>query len=347
MAVDGNRRSCQPGAAQPVRAQGGRPPGLQRFDRVDHDRAVVRPAAARGSGVGQAARVTGAARDQLPARRAGRVLPHDTALLRRAAELPEPVQGPRSGGLLHRVGGHRRDRADLGGAGPPVRQHPVRRGRNRSAVLPGRRRRAGRGGGVGSRTGPDGHRTRRDRLDHRPEPAIPGPGRARHRRTTVAGHVRRRWLAGADRQIRTRPGTAPGAARRRRPARQDRRDGQPGISAVAALHSRPAARPAARRRTRRRYHNDPAQQHHRRATACGHPQSGRPRPRRAQRRVRRDRRHPADGHLRLHHQGLRPGQRGPPAEPLRAAHRGRTHPARAPGQRRPPPPVAEIPDRLR
>ena len=33
--------------------------------------------------------------------------------------------------------------------------------------------------------------------------------------------------------------------------------------------------------------------------------------------VRRHRRHPAHGDLRLHRQGLRPGHRGPPAEPLR------------------------------
>ena len=47
--------------------------------------------------------------------------------------------------------------------------------------------------------------------------------------------------------------------------------------------------------------------------------------------VRGDRRHPADGDLRLHGQGPRPADRGPPAEPLRAADRrpaGRRWPTR-------------------
>ena len=97
----------------------------------------------------------------------------------------------------------------------------------------------------------------------------------------------------------------------------------------------------------RRYHNDPAHQHHRRATACGHPQSGRPRPRRARRRVRAidDTRPTVIFAYTIKGYGL--AMRGPPAEPLRAAHRGRTHPARAPGQRRPAPALAEIPERLR
>ena len=46
-----------------------------RLDGLDHDGAVVRAPASRGPGVGQAARLAGAARDQLPARRAGRVVP--------------------------------------------------------------------------------------------------------------------------------------------------------------------------------------------------------------------------------------------------------------------------------
>ena len=51
------------------------------------------------------------------------------------------------------------------------------------------------------------------------------------------------------------------------------------------------------------------------------PQPRRARPRRARRRLRRDRRHPAHGDLRVHGQGLRPGERGSPAEPLLAADR--------------------------
>ena len=40
---------------------------------------------------------------------------------------PEPGQGPRPGGLLDRLGRHRRDRADLGRRGPPLPEQPVRR----------------------------------------------------------------------------------------------------------------------------------------------------------------------------------------------------------------------------
>ena len=42
--------------------------------------------------------------------------------VRRPAELPEPAQGPGPGRLLHRLGRHRRHRADLGRAGPPLRR---------------------------------------------------------------------------------------------------------------------------------------------------------------------------------------------------------------------------------
>ena len=74
-----------------------------------------------GPGVGQAARLAGAARDQLPARRAARGLPDHAARVRRAAELPEPREGPGPGRLLDRLGRDRGDRADLGCAGPPLR----------------------------------------------------------------------------------------------------------------------------------------------------------------------------------------------------------------------------------
>ena len=49
---------------------------------------------------------------------------------RRPAELPEPGQGPRSGGLLHRLRRHRRDRPHLGRGGPPLPE-PVPRKRER------------------------------------------------------------------------------------------------------------------------------------------------------------------------------------------------------------------------
>ena len=58
------------------------------------------------------------------------------------------------------------------------------------------------------------------------------------------------------------------------------------------------------------------------------PQPRRARPRRARRGLRRHRRHPADGDLRLHREGARAGHRGPPAEPLVAAHRRAARAAR-------------------
>ena len=75
----------------------------------------------------------------------------DAARVRRAAELPEPAQGPGPGRLLDRLGRDRRHRPDLGRAGPPLRRRPrsAPAARHRPAVLAGRRRRAGRGRGAG------------------------------------------------------------------------------------------------------------------------------------------------------------------------------------------------------
>src|SRR5437588_5397021 len=93
LAVHGDRPPREPGPAQPRRAEGRRAPGFVRLDGLDHDVAVVPAPARRRPGVGQAARLTRAARDQLPARRAWRVVPADAAGVRRPAELPEPGQG--------------------------------------------------------------------------------------------------------------------------------------------------------------------------------------------------------------------------------------------------------------
>ncbi len=68
MAVVGDHLPRQQGAAEPVRAQGGRPPGVVGFDGVADDLALLPAPAPRGPGLGQAARVPGAPRDQLPAR---------------------------------------------------------------------------------------------------------------------------------------------------------------------------------------------------------------------------------------------------------------------------------------
>ena len=80
--------------------------------------------------VGQAARLAGPARDQLPARRAS-----TRATCRRLREFgglqsyPSRTQGPRPGRLLDRLGRHRRHRADLGRARAPLRRRALRRAR--------------------------------------------------------------------------------------------------------------------------------------------------------------------------------------------------------------------------
>ena len=181
-------------------------------------------------------------------------LPDHAAGVRRPAELPEPAQGPGAGRLLHRLGRHRRDRTDLGRAGPPVRRRALRRRRHRPAVVAGRRRRARRGRGLGGRARPDGGRARRGRLGRRPQPAVAGPGRPDHGRGPAAGHVRRGRLAGAHGQVRPAAGGAVRPARRRGAAGPDRRDVQPRVPAAAAPRPGRAARRAARRRPRRRRH---------------------------------------------------------------------------------------------
>ena len=72
-AVAGHRHRPprQPRAAEPERDQGRRPPGLERVDGLAHDRAVVRAPRGARPRVGQAARLAGPARDQLPARSPG------------------------------------------------------------------------------------------------------------------------------------------------------------------------------------------------------------------------------------------------------------------------------------
>ncbi len=327
VAGHGDRPPRQPGASQPRRAQGGRSPGVQRVDGDDHDRAVVRAPAPGRPGVGEAARLTGPARDQLPARRAGRALPDRAARLRRAAELPEPVEGPGPRGLLHRVRRDRCDCSDLGGPGAPVRLLARARRGHRAAVLAGRGRRAGRGRVLGGGTRPDGGRARGGRVDRRPQPAVAGPGGAQHRCDPAAGHVRRRGLAGAHREVRPPPRRAVHPARRRGAAPAHRRHVQPGVPAAAPVPARPAPRAASRRRPECRAHS-PHRGARRRRPAPGRAQPRRARSRRARRCPVRDRRHAAHGGLRLHGQGLRPGERGTPAEPLVAAH------ARAAGRAR-------------
>ena len=180
-----------------------------------------------------------------------RGVPDHAARVRRPAELSEPRQGPGPGRLLDRLGRHRRDRADLGRAGPPLRRASSGDGRHRPAVLAGRRRRARRGrllGGrsstrwsaswarsSGSSTSTGSRWTGSCPTSARPGCRACSPRPGWQVLTVKYGHA----AAGAVRP-----------ARRRRAARPHRRDVQPRVPAAAALHRRPAAGPAARRRRR-------------------------------------------------------------------------------------------------
>ena len=141
-------------------------------------------------------------------------------------------------------------------------------------------------------------------------------------------------------------------------ARAHRRDAQRGVPAAAARRRARAARAA---RGRRADDLDDAR-------AAGHvPRPRRPRPRRAARRLPPGRRgaRPPERRLRLHDQGLAAADRGPPGQPLGAAHRravraswparsaptrrtrGRRSPTGTPGGRavREPRPAARAPGR--
>ena len=131
-----------------VGREGRRPPGVVGVDGLDHDRALLRPPARARPRVGQAARVAGAARDRVPARPARPALPHHAARVRRAAELPEPPQGPgarptsrpaRSASARRRRSGARSPTATSPGhfevpqggrAGRAARRRRARRGRD-------------------------------------------------------------------------------------------------------------------------------------------------------------------------------------------------------------------------
>ena len=141
---------------EPQRHQGRRPPGLERVDGLAHDRAVVRAPRGARPRVGQAARLAGPARDQLPARAAGPRLPAAPARVRGPSVLSEPHQGPRPGRLLDRQRRHRSDGDDLGRAGAPLRRRALRRAARRAPDRAAGRRRARRGRRVGGDRRPDG-----------------------------------------------------------------------------------------------------------------------------------------------------------------------------------------------
>ena len=180
-------------------------------------------------------------------------LPDDAARVRRAAELPEPHQGPGPGRLLDRLGRHRRDGDDLERARPPLRRRPLRRAAGRAPDRAARRRRARRGRDLGGARRSDGPAARRGAVDRRPQPPVAGPRRARHRRRPAAsGDVRGRRLADDHRQVRAPAARAVRARGRRGAARAHRRDEQRGVPAAAAQPGRRAARAAAGRAARAR-----------------------------------------------------------------------------------------------
>jgi hypothetical protein len=217
VARDGDRPPRQPSAREPLRCEGGRPPGVERFDGQPYDRALVQRAARRGSRLGQAARLADAARDQLPARLAGVPAPRVAARVRRAPELPKPDEGPRPGRLFDRVRRHRRHGADMGRDRAPLpRASSLRGAADGSPDRPLGGRRARRGGGMGGDRGPERREARRGALGDRPQPPVARPGRARHRLRAAGGHVRGRRLAVPHRQVRPAPR---GALRTSREAR--------------------------------------------------------------------------------------------------------------------------------
>ena len=262
--------------------------------------------------------------------------------VRRPAELPEPGEGPGHRRLLHRLRRHRRHRPDLGCPGPPLRAGRVPGASTPSSATPSWTR------------APAGRRssTRWCRTSARSVWIIDLNRQSLDRIVPNIGAVR---LAGmfdaAGWQVLTvkygrllhelfeRPG---GDALRRRIDDMENPEYQRLLRCTPdQLRERvPGDGRQARRAGGRARRRHPVRRH---------PQPRRPRPRLAARGVRRHRRHPPDRDLRLHRQGLRPGHRGPPAEPLLAAHRradGASWPSRSarrpnsrgPASRRPRPP---------
>ena len=246
MARDGDGASRQHGSDDPVRHQGRRPPGIERLDGQHHDRAVVRLPRSPGPRVGQATRLACAACDQRSAGSSDAPPNGIAACVRRAAELPQPHQGPRPGRLFHRLGRDRCDRDDLVGARAPVRRGPLRGRRRRAAHRADRRCRAGRGRRLGGAGRPHGAEPGRGHVGRRSQPPVARPGRARHRDRPAHRNVPGRRLAHDHGQVRSVPVRAVRPAWRVRLARPDRRDEQRGVPAPAALQRRRTARATAR-----------------------------------------------------------------------------------------------------
>ena len=198
----------------------------------------------RGPGLGKAARLAGAARAGIPARRPRRGVPDLAAAVRRPAELPEPAQGPRArpttrparsaSGRPRRSGarwpaGTSPGTSGAGGTGRQwslVGDAELDEGAVWEAVLDPMVAELGEVVWV-----VDLNRQSLDRV-------VPDDGCG-----PAAGHVRRGRLAGAHGQVRPAAGGAVRPARRRGAAGPDRRHVQRRVPAAAAPGPGRAARP--------------------------------------------------------------------------------------------------------
>ena len=161
VAVDGDRRPRQPGAAQPRRAEGRRAPGVVGVDGVDHDLAVVRGSCApqdRVSVKPHASPVLHAINYLL-----GELDESYLTTLREFGGLqsyPSRAQGPGPGRLLHRARSASARPPRSGARSPAATSTAVDGGPaapgTGPAVLAARGRRARRGRGLGGRARPDG-----------------------------------------------------------------------------------------------------------------------------------------------------------------------------------------------
>ena len=173
-------------------------------------------------------------------------------------------------------------------------------------------------------------------MGRRPQPPVARPRRPGDGDPAAAGHVRRRRLAGADRQVRPPARGAVRVAGRRGRARAHRCDAQRAVPAHAPRPGRGGSRAPARRRAGHARHQAGDRRLRRRATAPDRPQPRRPRPRGAAGGIPRGRRggRSAERRLRLHGEGLVAADRGPPVQPLGPAHRRAVRGARAAARRR-------------
>ena len=102
VAGDPHGRSRQSRTGEPGRDEGRRPSGVECVARHGDDGAVVRAPGRRRSRERQAARIAGAARHQLPPRRARPRVPDESAAVRRAAVVPVAHEGSRSASTSRR-----------------------------------------------------------------------------------------------------------------------------------------------------------------------------------------------------------------------------------------------------